>query len=376
MGQVFDTDVFVVGGGPAGLAAAIAARQHGLRVMVADRAQPPIDKACGEGLMPDSLEVLGRMGVSLECETGQGCETGSFRGIRFVGPECSVKATFPQGRGLGIRRVLLHEVFVRHAEECGVEMLWGARVSAISDQGVLVNGRKISCRWLVGADGQNSQVRDWAGLGASSSSTQRIGLRQHFQIQPWSDYVEIYWGGHGQAYVTPVGRNEVCVALISRQKFKSFDDGLSEFPELAAHLKGAPSTTRPRGAMSISRKLKQVCRGNVALIGEASGSVDAITGEGLAMAFRQALALGPALAAGNLSSYAAAHSQINSLPEFMSRSMLLMDRSRWLRSRSLRAFARQPQIFGRMLAVHVGELRLKDFGAARLLNLGWQLLVA
>jgi flavin-dependent dehydrogenase len=128
--------------------------------------------------------------------------------------------------------------------------------------------------------------------------------------------------------------------------------------------------------MSISRKLKQVCRGNVALIGEASGSVDAITGEGLAMAFRQALALGPALATGDLSSYAAAHGKINSLPEFMSRSMLLMDQSNWLRSRSLRAFSRRPGIFGRMLAVHVGKLGLKDFGATGLLNLGWQLLVA
>ncbi|MGB8062426.1 MAG: FAD-binding protein, partial [Candidatus Sulfotelmatobacter sp.] len=47
------TDVFVIGGGPAGLAAAIAARKCGLRVIVADAAQPPIDKACGEGLMPD-----------------------------------------------------------------------------------------------------------------------------------------------------------------------------------------------------------------------------------------------------------------------------------------------------------------------------------
>ena len=371
MGKAFDTDVFVVGGGPAGLAAAIAARQQGLRVMVADRAQPPIDKACGEGLMPDSLEVLDRLGVNL-----QGCETGSFHGIRFVGPECSAAATFPQGHGLGIRRVLLHEIFVRHAEDCGVEMLWGARVSAIGDKGALVNGKPVRSRWVVGADGQNSQVRDWAGLTAGSGSTQRIGLRQHFQVGPWSDYVEIYWGNRGQAYVTPVGRNEVCVALISRQKFKSFDDGLSEFPELAARLQGARSTTRARGAMSISRKLKQVCRGNVALIGEASGSVDAITGEGLAMAFRQALALGPALAAGDLSSYAAAHAKINSLPEFMSRSMLLMDRSRWLRSHSLRAFARQPRIFGRMLAVHVGELRLKDFGAAGLLNLGWHVLVA
>jgi flavin-dependent dehydrogenase len=173
-----------------------------------------------------------------------------------------------------------------------------------------------------------------------------------------------------------VGSNEVCVALISRPKFHSFCEGLSQFPELATRLQNSASTTRTRGALSISRTLKQVCRGNVALIGEASGSVDAITGEGMALAFRQALALGPALASGDLSSYAAAHSKINSLPEFMSRSILLMDRSRWLRRRSLRALSRQPGLFARMLAVHVGEMRLKDFGASGLLNLGWQLIRA
>lgn len=371
MEQNFDCDVFIVGGGPAGLAAAIAARQHGLKVMVADRATPPIDKACGEGLMPDSLEVLSQLGVSLER-----CATGVFHGIKFVGPDSSVAAEFPQGRGLGVRRVLLHELFVRKANECGAQILWGARVSAIRNDGVLVNGRKISCRWIIGADGQNSHVRDWAGLSAGSGRTQRIGLRQHFRIVPWSEYVEIYWGNHGQAYVTPVGQDEVCVALISRPKFNSFREGLSEFPELASRLQGAASTTGVRGALSISRTLKQVCRGNVALIGEASGSVDAITGEGMALAFRQALALGPALAAGDLSSYADAHTRINSLPEFMSRSMLLMDRSRWLRSRSLRALSRRPGLFARILAVHVGDLRPRDFGAGGLLNLGWQMLVA
>jgi len=371
MGQIFDTDVFVVGGGPAGLATAIAARQHGLRVMVADSAQPPIDKACGEGLMPDSLEVLGRLGVSLEQ-----CETGSFQGITFIGHGASVAAEFPQGRGLGIRRVLLHELMVEQAQWCGVEMLWGAHVSAIREDAVLVDGRAISCRWIVGADGQSSHVRDWAGLSAGSGRAQRIGLRQHFQVRPWSDYVEIHWGRHGQAYVTPVGNNEVCVALISRPKFSSFREGLREFPELAGRLQDAGSTTRARGSLSISRTLKRVCHGNVALVGEASGSVDAITGEGMALAFRQALALAPALANGDLSSYAAAHSKINSLPEFMSRSMLLMDRSHWLRRRSLRALSREPGLFARMLAVHVGEMRLRDFGASGLLNLGWQLLRA
>lgn len=371
MGRTFDTDVFVVGGGPAGLAAAIAARQEGLRAMVADRASPPIDKACGEGLMPDSLEVLRRLGVPL-----QGYETGSFQGIRFVGPECSVAAAFPHSCGLGIRRVLLHQAFVQHAQSVDVEMLWGARVSAVNDNAVTVNGATIHSRWVVGADGEHSQVRGWAGLSAGSSRARRIGVRQHFQVRPWSDYVEIYWGNEGQAYVTPVGRNEICVALISRQQFNSFDLGLAGFPELAARLEDAGSTTSARGALSISRRLKQVCRGNVALIGEASGSVDAITGEGLALAFRQALALGPALAAGDLSAYAAAHREISSLPEFMSRSMLLMDSSDWVRRRSLRAFSRQPHLFARLLALHVGELRLKDFGARGLLNLGWRVLVA
>jgi flavin-dependent dehydrogenase len=371
MGKIFDTDVFVTGGGPAGLAAAIAASRQGLRVIVADRAQPPIDKACGEGLMPDSLEVLAQLGVSLE-----GCETGAFHGIKFIGPESSVAAEFPSGRGLGIRRVLLHQLLVEQAQKCDVEMLWGARVSAIREDAVLVNGRAVTCQWIVGADGQNSRVRDWAGLSSGSGHTQRIGLRQHFKVRPWSDYVEIYWGSHGQAYVTPVGSHEVCVALISRPKFHSFREGLSEFPELAARLEDSGTTTAVRGSLSISRKLKHVYGGNVALIGEASGSVDAITGEGMALAFRQALALAPALVAGDLSSYAAAHSRINSLPEFMSRSMLLMDRSNWLRRRSLRALSRQPDLFRRMLAVHVGELPLKDFAASGLLNLGWQLLRA
>ena len=77
------TEVFVIGGGPAGLAAAIAARQRGLDVIVADGNKPPIDKACGEGLMPESVEALRRLGVELE--TGDGI---SFSGIRFV-DECT-----------------------------------------------------------------------------------------------------------------------------------------------------------------------------------------------------------------------------------------------------------------------------------------------
>jgi len=375
MTKHFDTDVFIVGGGPAGLAAAIAARRRGLRCMVADWASPPIDKACGEGLMPDSLDVLDGLGISLK-----GHETGSFRGIKFVGKEGSVAAYFPNGSGQGIRRVLLHQAFVDHAAASGVEMLWQSRVSHVKTENdrvsLLVNGSPVTCQWIIGADGQNSKVRHWAGLDEGHTSVQRIGLRQHFRIKPWSEYVEIYWGQLGQAYVTPIGREEVCVALISREKFSSFDIGLEQFPELTQHLEGAVRSTSVRGSLTISRRLKSVVKGNVALIGEASGSVDAITGEGLAMAFRQALSLADAMKTNEMAGYEKAHRQVISLPGFMARSMLLLDSKHWLRRRTLRAFSREPKLFQKLLAVNVGEMPLAALGARGLANLGWHVLKA
>jgi len=97
------TDVFVIGGGPAGLAAAIAARQRGLRVVVADGARPPIDKACGEALMPDAITALEGLGVTIPA-----AEACRLRGVRFLGSGLSAEAAFPgSDPGLSIRRTAL-----------------------------------------------------------------------------------------------------------------------------------------------------------------------------------------------------------------------------------------------------------------------------
>ena len=90
-----DTDVFIIGGGPAGLAAAIAARQRGFDVMVADSALPPIDKPCGEGLMPDGVCALADLGIYIPPE-----DSYPFRGIRFLSSGLKSTPVFQPGTAL------------------------------------------------------------------------------------------------------------------------------------------------------------------------------------------------------------------------------------------------------------------------------------
>jgi menaquinone-9 beta-reductase len=367
----FDVDVFVAGGGPAGLAAAIAARQKGFRTAVADILRPPIDKACGEGLMPDSVVELERLGISLH-----GVEQGQFRGIRFVGPQHSVEAAFPRGTGIGVRRTALHRLLAAHAEQVGVQFMWETRVDGLCPDGVIVNGRPIRARWIVGADGQNSLVRSWAGLDASREFERRIALRRHYRLATVPEFVEIHWGEVSQAYITPVTADEICVAIISKRKINSFETELSKLPTLLERLRGARVSSEVRGSATVSNRLRRVYRDNVVLVGEASGSVDAITGEGLALAFRHALLLGDALVSGDLTAYEKAHRKIQVVPQFMRRSMLLMDKSTVVRRKTLRVLHKDPRLFARMLSVHVGELPLLKFGLGPLVSLGWQMVKA
>lgn len=360
----------MIGGGPAGLAAAIAARQQGFRVVVADGAKPPVDKACGEALMPDAIAALERLGVEVPADAF------SVRGVRFLSSDLSAEAGFPSGsRGLSIRRTTLHRIMIERASELGIELLWQCVVAGISREQVQLGDRAIRTRWIVGAEGVNSRVRRWAGLDAQSRTSLRYAFRRHYRVTPWTDRTEIYWGENSQGYANPVSREEVCVAVASRDPALRLEESLREFPELSARLRGAETVSAERGAVSANRKLRRVWRGNVALIGDASGTVDAITGEGLGLSFSQAMVLAECFRTGNLAGYQAAHHRLARRPLLMARLMLTLDGHPGLQRRTLQVFRKHPHIFRRLLALHVGTLSPFDL-ARDGLTLGWGLLTA
>ena len=96
-------------------------------------------------------------------------------------------------------------------------------------------------------------------------------------------------------------------------------------------------------------------KGNVALVGDASGSVDAITGDGLSLAFEQAEALAKALRAGDLAPYEAAHRRIQRAPSLMAAALLAMDRYPLLNRLVMRGLSAKPAIFTQILNFHTAN---------------------
>jgi len=364
------SEICIVGGGPAGLAAALALAQSGREVTVLDCARPPIDKACGEGLMPDSLAGLNTLGVTLP---GIGS---ALRGIRFVGGQAQVSGDFPNGLGRGVRRVLLHEQLVARAERLGVRLLWGVKNVQTERGCVRFSGGHIQTQLIVGADGQKSSVRKQAGLEHFKSEKRRYGFRRHYAVAPWSQYVEVYWGNGFQIYVTPVSETQVGVALLSSNPHLRLDIAVSRVPLLARRLAGAPAATPEMGSLSLSRQLRRVFCDGYVLLGDASGSVDAITGEGMCLAFRQSAALVDALEADEMRLYQQAHRKIAARPLRMAALLLILDANQTLQRKALAGLAAHPGIFSSLLAAHVGHKSFADMVSWQLLSFGWGVLLA
>ncbi len=308
-----DTALVIAGGGPAGLATAIHAARAGHRVWVLERQPGPPDKCCGEGLMPRGVRLLERLGVRGSIARDQQSE---FHGIRYLLESGrAVEGRFRRGTGLGIRRLALSEAL--RAAALGA----GARIERASVRGFAVDRSGVSIETdrgplraslLIGADGLQSQVRQLSGLESIAdplrASPRRFGIRRHFAMPCWTDLVEVHWRDGAECYVTPAGPEQVNIAFLwdANRAHESehgapakigFEQLLARFPAVAQKLGSAMPLSEARGAGPLWRETTGRAANRVALVGDAAGYVDAITGQGLSLAFLGAEALARALPA-------------------------------------------------------------------------------
>ncbi|MGY4712402.1 NAD(P)/FAD-dependent oxidoreductase [Mycolicibacterium sp. CBM1] len=267
-------DLLVAGGGPAGLVTALHAARAGMSVTVLERRAVPVDKACGEGLMPHTVAHLRDLGIAPYGKP--------FRGITYLDSGHRVEAPFRAGSGLGVRRTTLHAALSEAAQAAGVDVVH-TDIGPVDQDATSVRCAGLQARYLAAADGLHSPIRRSLGLSLPSRGTRRWGIRRHVHTAPWSDCVEVYWGDGAEAYVTPVADDCVGVAILT-SKQGSFESRLTEFPELSARLQGRPLGPQ-RAAGPLRQRVSNRTAGRVMLVGDAAGYVDALTGEGLGIAF-------------------------------------------------------------------------------------------
>jgi flavin-dependent dehydrogenase len=289
-------EVAIVGGGPAGLAMAIHCAQRGLSTVVLERKAAPVDKACGEGVMPTGVRALEAMGVRSLIGPS---DCAQFHGIRYVQEDGSSAEGRLPACGLGIRRTSLVAALCSRARGAGVVLRDKTRVlrHQRSQRGVLLEteGGEVESQMLIAADGLASPLRHAEGLDGPAMRRSRFGLRQHFRRMPWTNFVEVYLSAGMEAYVTPVGPHEIGIAFLWEDGKlagrASVDSLRARFPVLSERLAGAELESTTLGAGPLERRALARVADRFALLGDAAGYVDAITGEGLSLAFACADAL-------------------------------------------------------------------------------------
>ena len=307
-------DVIVVGAGPAGAATAILLAEHGVSVLVLDRARFPRPKICGEYLSPEAPRVLDRLGVLKAVDA----VAVPLAGMRITAPDGTVltgayRALGPwrpyREHALGLPRATLDALLVDRLRALPVDLREEVRVTDV----LVEDGRVVGVRAL---DRAHRALEARAPLvvaadGRASIVAQRLGLRRPHRLQrmalvtyfaglagaPEPHLGEIFVAPPDYAIVNPVAPDRANLSLVvpladaapwSARLGTFFAARARQLPHLARRLAGARMVAPVRALGPLAYEVASPGVGGVLLVGDAGGFFDPFTGEGVFTALRSA----------------------------------------------------------------------------------------
>jgi menaquinone-9 beta-reductase len=323
---VLHADVAVVGGGPAGAAAATLLARADRRVVLVDKATFPRDKCCGDGLTTGALRELARLGLDPAA-------VASWQTVDdvVVRSPSGYEVTFalPRGRGTYAavaRRRDLDAAVLDVARAAGVDVRDGHAVDGLAQDAervtLAVDGLgAVTASYVVAADGMWSPVRKLAGAGTAGYLGEWHAFRQYFTgVGPRAARDLYVWfepdllPGYAWSFPLPDGRANVGFGIardggkVERvQAMAKIWPELLARPHVRAVLGEGAAPEGPHRAWPIPARIDDIARstGRVLFAGDALAATDPMTGEGIGQALVTArlaadaiLAAGPADPAG------------------------------------------------------------------------------
>ena len=315
-----DTDVVVVGGGPAGAATAWFLATAGVDVTIVDRAAFPRDKVCAEYLSPQASRILDAMGALATIERAGAAQLGGMlvrapNGEHIRGDFAAAHGfTGFRDRGLAIRRRILDGILLDRARQAGAQVIERARVTDLvrGDGGRGVGVRTlphdgepsiIRARLVVGADGLRSIVARKLGVARRLPWPRRIAFVTHYRgVHGVGERGEMHVEREGYLGIANVGRGETNVALVvpaSRARRLGSDPAsyldawLRRSSHLADRFVGAERVSKVRATGPFASAVRRAWAPGAALVGDAADFFDPFTGEGIYAALRGGEMLAP-----------------------------------------------------------------------------------
>ncbi len=290
-------NVIIIGGGLAGLTAAMHLRKEGLRVLVVEKNTYPNHKVCGEYVSNEVKPYLEYLGIDLDSVGVVAIDTLQIS----TRSGKSIETKLPLG-GFGVSRYTFDEILYKNALSLGVEFIFKSATKIIfnndSFEITLSSKEKYISKVAIGAFGKRSNLDKKLNRRFIQQKSSWLGVKCHYEFEDFpSNLVALhnFYGGYGGLSKTEDGSINFCY-LTNFKSFKKFNsieafnaNTVSKNPFLHEFLTNAkPKFKKPLSIAQISFEKKNAVENHMLMCGDSAGLIHPLCGNGMAMAIHSA----------------------------------------------------------------------------------------